>query len=386
MVDDWVAPQVLSPSAKAIAVEVLVHGAQSRARLADRMGLSAASLTRLVKPLLAAGVLVEEEAVRDSQRGRSSLPLDVVENSRRFVGIKLTTDTAYAVVTDLRARILDRVVAPLPPLDVPHVTATVLALVDELRTRGSGAVDALGVTVGGSVVGGDLVADSPYLHWHDVPFRSLVQDALSLPVHLDNDVVGLTKAQHWFGSGTGYADFALLTVGAGIGYGLVLDDVMVPVPLGLFAHYPIDPGGPLCQVGHRGCLTSYATTRSITSAASVAHDRPIGYAEVMDLARNGDPVASRLLAEAAHALGKAAAGVAATTGVPRIILSGEGVHLAEVARSALDAGLDEYHPPGVAQAEPVIQPMDFFEWARGAAVVAIQEEWPPPVTAPPEEE
>ena len=373
----WEESLNLSATSRAVAIEVLVHGAQSRARLSARMGLSPGSLTRLVKPLLAAGVLVESDAVRASQRGRYSLPLDVVADDYRFIGVKLTTETAYAVVTDLRAKVLGRAVRDLPSHDVRQVTATVESLIDELKALGHVEVDSVGVTVGGQVAKGAIVADSPYLDWHDVPFRSVLEETLGVSVHLDNDVVGLTRAQHWFGSGKEHANFALLTVGAGIGYGLVINDEMVSTALGPISHFPVDSGGPPCSLGHRGCLSAMLTTAAITGAATLAHHRAVGYEEVLRLAEQKDPAAVRILHDAARALGRAAAAVTALTGVERIILSGEGVHLAEVAREALDEGLNEYQAGGPSHPDPVIHPVDFFEWARGAAVVAIQEEFPP---------
>ncbi len=373
----WEESLSLSATSRAVAIEVLVHGAQSRARLSERMGLSAGSLTRLVKPLLAAGVLVESDAVRASQRGRYSLPLDVVPNDYRFIGVKLTTEMAYAVVTDLRAHVLDKVVRGLPSHNVEEVTRTVTSVIEELKRLGHGSIDSVGVTVGGQVANGAIVADSPYLEWHDVPFRSLLEQALSIPVHLDNDVVGLTRAQHWFGSGKEHANFALLTVGAGIGYGLVINDEMVSTALAPISHFPVDPGGPMCSLGHRGCLSSLLTTAAITAAASVAHHRSVPYEEVLELAEDGDPAATRIVRDAARALGRAAAAVTALTGVNRIILSGEGVHLVEVAGEALDEGLNEYRGQGNRHPAPIVHPGDFFEWARGAAVVAIQEEFPP---------
>ncbi len=367
----------LSATSRAVAIEVLVHGAQSRARLAEKMGLSAGSLTRLVKPLLAAGLLVEANAVRSSQRGPASLPLDVVADDYRFVGVKVTTSRAYGVVTDLRARVIDRLDLELASVDAPEVTRSVMALVTQLRRSAPKGIDAVGVTVGGQVSAGEVVADSPYLHWHEVPFRALLGDALALPVYLDNDVVGLTRAQHWFGSGREYSNFAMLTVGAGIGYGLVIDDAMVRTPIGLVSHYPIDASGPVCVLGHRGCLTAYLTIAAITSAVSVSLGRTVTFLEVLELATGGEPVATRIIDEAAWALGRAAGAVTALTGVEHIILSGEGVHLVEVARPALERGLREYQTDAPEHPDPVIHPVDFFEWARGAAVIAIQQEFPP---------
>jgi hypothetical protein len=80
--------------------------------------------------------------------------------------------------------------------------------------------------------------------------------------------------------------------------------------------------------------------------------------------------------EAARALGRAATAITSLTGVERIILTGEGVRLAEVARDALHAARLEYGAEHTIALEPVIRPMEFTEWARGAAVIAIQEVFP----------
>ncbi|WP_210479332.1 ROK family protein [Naasia sp. SYSU D00948] len=362
-------------TARAVAVEVLVHGPQSRARLAARMGLSPASLTRLVKPLVSSGVLVEAGAVRTSQLGRSSMPLDVLADDYRFAGVKLTQDTAYAVLTDLRATVLAELSVPLPPRTDPEsVVRAVRGVVEDLQASEGRSLDGVGLTLGGRVRDG-VVVHSPYLQWRDVPLKSLLNGALGEAGHVENDVVGLTEAEHWFGRGRGHADFALLTVGAGIGYGLVLGGTLVPVETGPAAHLPIDAGGPPCPEGHRGCLASFATTGAITAAVSVGHRRPLAFPEVVALADGGDAIALRVLSEAAWAVGRAAQIIADVTSVRRIILSGEAV-LAESAHEPLTAGLTAYHSGEAEAVDVVTHPVDFFEWARGAAVVAIRREFP----------
>lgn len=358
-----------------VAVEILVHGAQSRARLAKKLEVSPATLTRIVKPLLESGLLIEAEAIRSPGRGRSSLPLDVVADDYRFVGVKLTTESIYAVVTDLRAQILDSDSLPVPSFEVADVVQAVVAVVARLRSRSEQAVNALGVTVGGIVDNGETVAESPFLHWHDVPFRTLLARALDVPVFLANDVVGLTKAQQWFGHGRHWPNFALITVGAGVGYGLVINEEVVTTRVTPFSHFPIDAHGPLCPAGHRGCMTAYVTSPAMTAAVSLAHGRQVLYEELLQLAEVGDPPATRVVHEAAAALGRASAAVTSLTGVERIILSGEGVRLAELGREALHAGRTAYGS-GRGGLEPVIRPMGFLEWARGAAVIAVQSVFP----------
>lgn len=366
----------LPAAAEAVAIEILVHGARSRAQLAKKMGLSPATLTRLAKPLVESGVLVESHAMRTPGRGRSSLPLDVVADAHRFIGVKLTTESIYAVVTDLRAEVLDSETLAEPSLDVPDVVSAVVGVVARLESRAGQAVRAVGVTVGGQVDKGETVADSPFLQWHEVPFRTLLAREVSAPLFLANDVVGLSKAQQWFGEGRMHADFALLTVGAGVGYGLVIDHQVVPTFVGPISHLPIDPHGPLCPWGHRGCMTAYVTSGAMTAAVAQGRAQPVSYEQVLELADDGDPLATRVVREAAYALGRAAAAITSLTGVERIILSGEGIQLAEIGREALHSARVEYAAGHFGVLEPVVQPMDFTEWARGAAVVAIQATFP----------
>ena len=84
-------------------LEVLRHGPLARAELARRLGLSPPSLTRLTAPLIEAGLLTETSARRPVGAGRPSRPLDVVPEACHFVGVKLTEDESYCVLTNLRA-------------------------------------------------------------------------------------------------------------------------------------------------------------------------------------------------------------------------------------------------------------------------------------------
>ena len=374
-------PTDLLPASQAVAVEVLVRGPRSRAQLARTMGLSPATLTRVVKPLLKAGVLVESGAVRTPGRGRSSVPLDVAADGYRFVGVALTPEWIRAVVTDLRAEVLDVETAAPPSLAVPDVVSAVADLVARLRSRAERPIDALGVTVGGRVEAGEQVVESSALGWSEVPLRGLLAERVDLPLFLANEVVGLTRAQQWFGAGRTCSAFALVSVGADPGYGLVIDDELVPTLVGCIRHLPVDPSGPLCAAGHRGCLSAYVGPASITAAVGQALGRTVTFDEVLALAEAGDPPAVRVVDEAARALGRATAAVTSLTAVERIVVSGDCMRLAEIGHEALLAGHREYADPRNADPhnagpEPVVAPMNALGWARGAAVVAIRQVFP----------
>ncbi|MEU0522248.1 ROK family transcriptional regulator [Streptomyces niveus] len=382
----------LSGAGHAVALEVLLHGPLSRSELARRLDLSAGSLTRLAKPLLDSGLLVESGTGQEPRAGRASRaghepragrptrPLDVVADAHHFIGVKITHEDAHAVLTTLRAEVVASARAELPGRRDPASVVTVLrslvtALVAQLAPKAP-HITAAGVSLGGRVADVATVVEAPFLEWDDaVPLGAVLSDALGIPTAVDNDLLALTRAEHWFGAARGRDRFAVLTVGAGIGYGLVVHDRVVDSPdagVGLLGHFPLDPLGPLCPRGHRGCATAMLSIASVSAAASVGLRREVGYDECLDLAAAGDPVARPLVMASGRALGRLIAAVANLTLTTQIVLTGEGVRLAEVAHEALRDGLAYDRDPRAAAVSLDVRPVDFARWARGAAVTAIQ--------------
>lgn len=359
--------------ARELSLEVLIRGPLPRRDLAAKFGVSAATLTRTVAPLLESGVLIELDEPLAGGLGRPARLVDVPASTHRFVGIKLTGESLHGVLTDLRAAIVAARTLDLHDLDPSRVAAAIGRLVAELDT-GSDAT-AVGISFGGVSHDGRMVARAPFLDWHDVPLARLVEEVTGLPVILENDLVALAGAEHWFGEGRTVHNFAVLTIGIGVGYGLVVHDRVVThrdVGVGLVGHFPLDPHGPLCPSGHHGCAEAMLTTTGISSQVSIAHRRSVGYAEALDLARAGDPVALDVVTRAGRALGRLIAAVANLAMPDRIFLSGEGIELASVAWSAVWEGLQRDRDPAASPVDVVVQPYDSDQWARGAATIAIQ--------------
>lgn len=377
----------LSGSARQIALEVLLDGPLSRSDLATRIGLSPGSLTRLTKPLLDSGLLVEANPEarpapgEDAPRlGRPAQPLDVAPASHHFIGIKLTGDHAYAALTDLRADILAADDAPLPSTAAAAAIDTVTVLVDRLvarlaALRPGAHVTGLGVGLGGHVEDRSTVTLADHLGWQDLPLAALLTERTGLRTVVENDVVALTEATHWFGEGRGCNRFALFTVGAGIGYGLVVHGKAVTSPeagLSLLSHFPLDPCGPTGPCGHTGCATAMLTIDALVAQGTERLGRPVTYDQLLDLAAAGDPDAAAITARAGRALGHMLAAIANLTMPERVVLGGEGVRLAQVASDAVAEGLHAGRNPRTHDPDLALQSPELARWARGAAVVAIQ--------------
>ncbi|WP_393073799.1 ROK family protein [Streptomyces sp. LN704] len=367
----------LSPGERAVAIEVLVHGPLSRSEIARRLNLSAGSLTRLTKPLIESGLLIEATASGEGpqvRQGRPSQPLDIVADSRAFIGFKITGDRAYGVVTTLRGDIVARHDRPLTTHD-PAEVADLLREMTEGFARALPAPAGIGIGVGGRVEKGAVVVESAFLGWSDVPLAELVEERTGLPVVVENDVAALVEAETWFGAGRGLDRFAVLTIGAGIGYALVLGSRRVPSSedgRGIGRRWMVNPQGPLTPEGERGSAVSLLTIPSMRYQVRAATGQDATYEEILARAAAGDPLATRVVDEAARALGVLVAQIANFAMPQKILLAGEGVGLVDVAgRVVEETVLAHRHP----LADPVAletKVSDFHDWARGAAVLAIQ--------------
>lgn len=133
---------------------------------------------------------------------------------------------------------------------------------------GASSVRGLGVGSPGTIdMENGVVLFSPNLPgWRDTPLRRLIQDDLRMPCLLDNDANVAALAEQWVGAGRGATSLVLLTLGTGIGGGIVLDGRIWHGANGVageIGHMSIDPDGPPCGCGNRGCLEAHASATAM---------------------------------------------------------------------------------------------------------------------------
>ena len=261
----------LTASARSVVEQLLIAGPLSRAELARRLSLSAASLTKITRPLIEEGYIQESLPTTAGATGRPSQPIDLDPDFAHFIGIKLTGESLFAVVTNARGVVLRNFDAYLLSQDATKVVETMGQAVDTLR-EGDDRIVGIGVSLSGNATRDQpIVRTSPFLHWAGVPLGDMVAARTGLPTVLDNDVRALTAAEQWFGAAAGVDSFCIFTFGAGIGCGIVSGGTQIEGRLGasgLIGHFPIDDHGPICYAGHRGCAHAYATIGGITKTIS----------------------------------------------------------------------------------------------------------------------
>lgn len=352
--------------------EVIIHGSQPRVELARKVGLSRTSLTRLAREMVDFGFLLEGETQRTPGRGRPRELLHLRPEAAYFLGIKLTGDHLYAVVTDLAATVVSEHTEPLESTAVEDVADHIAAVAATMLAAYPAA--AAGVCLAGTVRdrdGARTVEHSTFLGWESAPLPALLAERLALPVTVTNDVVALTGAHHWFGDGVGASSLVVFGVGAGIGSGVVaLDEIVHGANgrAGRVGHARLDAHGMPCELGHTTCVHSFVTMPAIE------HNSGLDYESALSAARRGDPTAVRAFDLAARALGIVIAEAVNAVDPVKVLVTGEGVHMMGLAPAAVREGLLEYLEQVEVDSVVIERPeFRFAHYARGAAVAAMRD-------------
>jgi glucokinase len=211
------------------------------------------------------------------------------------------------------------------PAVADNIVRQVRALIEAARRRGMGAPRAIGIAVPGplNVYTGMVMAAPHVAAWRAFPLRDRLEAALGRRVVIENDANAWALGEFWRGAARGHRDVVLLTLGTGVGGGLIVDGKIVHGRSGMAAelgHVAVEPDGIPCDCGARGCLESYASAsgmrRLIEEQLGRRRRFPSRYLDengefsvrgLTRAAREGDQLALRTLEIAGRCLGVAVA-------------------------------------------------------------------------------
>ena len=232
-----------------------------------------------------------------------------------------------------------------PKAVVARIVAMVNSSIKKARANWGNAVEVLGVGIGspGPIdTHRGIVRISPNLGWRDMPLLELVSEQVGLPATLDNDASCAILGEWWRGAARGTRVLVGLTVGTGIGGGIVLDGKIfhgASDVAGEFGHTTIDSTGRRCKCGNYGCIEAYASGPAIAARAiegimaGVETSLPryvegrlseINAQIVYQAANDGDDLALEVVRDTARFLG---AGIANLVNIfnPEMVVLGGGV-------------------------------------------------------------
>ena len=367
-------------------------GPISRTDIARRTGLSAATITGITTDLIEDSLVFEKEQ-GDSSGGRRPILLALNPRGGFVVGLKLTEENVTAALTDLEATVIAKQTILIEDMSVDMVINSIVEVVEKLEHQASIEQQNLyGVGIGlAGIIDADrgVLRYSPIFGWHDVPLVDLLQSRLKVPVFIDNDVNTFTLTERWFGKGQGVDNFLTVTVGRGIGMGIVVNGQLyhgVKGGAGEFGHTVINPEGPMCDCGKRGCLETYASDPALVRAAKTSFENGKmkkavnSINELQTLAEEGDPGAENVYAKAGETLGRGIANLINVFNPELIIIGGEGVGAGDLLFKPLCEAVDNYVMPGLADdTEIKIELWNDDAWARGAAGLVLRELFESPI-------
>jgi predicted NBD/HSP70 family sugar kinase len=360
----------------AILAQLGAQGPASRADLARALNVSPALMTALTKDLISEGLLRELEH-SPSQGGRPARMLGLVATAGRAVGVKVVADHVAFVEVGIDGSVSRSASEPFTA-SASTVLADLAVLLRRFIDGGSNApLLGIGVGVPGSVDRqGNGIVESTQLGWSQVPVGPALRRELNLPVLVENNVNALAMAERLYGTGRQHDSFLVVTIGTGVGAGVVVDGVVLRGAsggAGEIGHIPVIENGPLCQCGNHGCLEAIVGEDALVRTAQ---ERSIigpqsGITALRTAADTGNAAAAQVFSEAGHLLGRSLAGIVNTLDPEIVIVLGEGTAAWKYWSFGFEVALRGSLIPSRRGVPVTVESWQDESWAQGAAALVL---------------
>lgn len=347
----------------------------SRADLARRSGLGRSTISQIVEQLIGEN-WVREGAMGSPPRGRRPTMVGLNENLVA-IAVDIHPRQASVALVDLNGRLLSRWPVPLTS-DPGASMRLILDCMQRMhRSDSRKSIEGVGISLPGRVnPATQRLIFAPNLKWPDFDIKKMVETKMGLPVWMENDATACLLAELTFARMDGVRDAVLVAVAEGVGTCVMTNGQLVSGSNGMageFGHVPIDPNGPRCGCGKKGCWEMFGSTRA---ALRYYRDlRPKSHVatfqELLNLAEEGDVSAAQALTMQAQGIGRGLRMIIAGLSPSTILIAGDVTSAWHrfgpvIDKEAIDLTL--------AGSPPVIRPALEGEIARlrGAAALVFQ--------------
>jgi predicted NBD/HSP70 family sugar kinase len=296
-------------------------GGVSRVDIADMTALSSQTVSNVCKRLLESG-LVRDTGTRVQGPGKPPVILELDPEGGFAVGVHIDPAVVTYVLVDLTGAVRGRVTNTTPIVQHPEAVIDEMAESIEALIAASGVdrerILGVGIASPGPIDAREgVVLDPPMLpRWHRVALRRELSEATGLPVLLEKDVTAAVVAELWFAGQASSGDFAFMYYGTGLGTGLSVGGEVLrgsSSNAGDAGHMTVDPEGPVCSCGRRGCVGDAAVPRSLVHRAvergilpadcvdesAEVPDVDEAFTRLAQLSAEGDPGAREIFVDAA---------------------------------------------------------------------------------------
>lgn len=364
---------------RALVVEtVRRHGGLTQVELAAATGLSTATVSTLVRDLLADGVV---ETTTTTRSGRRAQLVTLATQAGVVIGIQIGSRLLRVALADYSYDVVAEQSLPLPPdhrVDTSLDRAALLA-VDLLEQIGSGLDDVVAIGVG---VPAPVDASTGMVSvrgimrgWDEVHLAHVLHKRLGRPVHVDNDANLGALAESVLGAAKEYRDSIFVRVSHGVGAGIVISGRVhrgFAGTAGEIGHVQVDPSGDICRCGSRGCLDTIVGGQALIEPLR-ANLGPVALRDVIQLAIDGDPGCQQVVADAGAQIGAVVASLGMAVNPQCIVVGGELAETGEVLLGPLrDAVRRRVLLNQIAPLEVVPAALGHRAEVLGAVVLAVE--------------
>ncbi|MEU7568235.1 ROK family transcriptional regulator [Streptomyces fradiae] len=334
---------------------VRMAGSLTQAEIARTTGLSAATVSNIVRELKDGGTV---EVTPTSAGGRRARSVSLSGDAGIVIGVDFGHTHLRVAVGNLAHQVLAE---ESEPLDVDASSAEGFDRAEHLVKRliettgiGPGKVIGVGLGVPGpiDVSSGTLGSTSILPGWSGINPGQELSRRLGVPVYVDNDAnLGALGELVW-GAGRGVRDLAYIKVASGVGAGLVIDGQIYRGPggtAGEIGHITLDESGPVCRCGNRGCLETFAAARYVLPLLQPSHGPDLTMERVVRLAREGDPGCRRVVADVGRHIGSGVANLCNLLNPSRVVLGGDLAEAGELVLAPIRESVSRYAIPSAAR-------------------------------------
>lgn len=305
------------------------YGGLTQVELAAATGVSTATVSTIVRELLAAGVV---ETHSTSRSGRRATRVTMARRLGLVAGIQIGPRALRVALSDLALDVVADQTMPLPPhhrvdTTLDRAALLVMDLLDQVGAD-DGELLAGGLALPAPVDGtarGTLAVRGALRGWDDVELARVLSERIGLPVHADKDAnLGLT-AEHDLGAArtlddvvyvrAGHTTTAALLLGGRVHHGR-------GGAAGEIGHVQVDPAGQVCRCGGRGCLDTVVGAPVLLGLLRDSHG-DLTLRDLLTRADDGDPGCRRVLADAGRAVGEVTGNLVTALGPQAVVVGGE---------------------------------------------------------------
>ncbi|MFF8290156.1 ROK family protein [Streptomyces sp. NPDC016309] len=334
---------------------VRMAGSLTQAEIARTTGLSAATVSNIVRELKDGGTV---EVTPTSAGGRRARSVSLSGDAGIVIGVDFGHTHLRVAVGNLAHQVLAE---EAEPLDVDASSEEGFGRAEALVKRliaatgiGQDKVVGVGLGVPGpiDVSSGTLGSTSILPGWKGINPSEELSGRLGVPVYVDNDAnLGALGELVW-GGGRGVKDLAYIKVASGVGAGLVIDGQIYRGPggtAGEIGHITLDESGPVCRCGNRGCLETFTAARYVLPLLQPSHGPDLTMERVVQLAREGDPGCRRVIADVGRHIGSGVANLCNLLNPSRVVLGGDLAEAGELVLGPIRDSVSRYAIPSAAR-------------------------------------